>query len=203
MHYGAIPYELTHPGRHCELLTRQSPEGTLQRRRLPGPGRRARQPGLPAPDAGDGLHLDVPARQLPAHLRATCCSWRSSARTSRTRSAACASSPSTCWAGWSALAAQVRGRTRARPAPTLGASGAIAAVLGGYILLYPRARVLTLVFVVFFVTIVELPGRAAARLLVPRSSSTSAPPASPTPSAARRRRRLLRPHRRLRSSGCC
>ena len=29
-------------------------------------------------------------------------------------------------------------------APTIGASGAIAAVLGGYILLYPRARVLTL-----------------------------------------------------------
>jgi membrane associated rhomboid family serine protease len=42
-------------------------------------------------------------------------------------------------------------------APTLGASGAIAAVLGGYLLLYPRARVLTLVFIVFFVTIVEVP----------------------------------------------
>jgi membrane associated rhomboid family serine protease len=41
--------------------------------------------------------------------------------------------------------------------PTLGASGAIAAVLGGYILLYPRARILTLVFIVFFVTLVELP----------------------------------------------
>jgi membrane associated rhomboid family serine protease len=41
--------------------------------------------------------------------------------------------------------------------PTLGASGAIAAVLGGYILLYPRSRVLTLVFIVFFVTLVELP----------------------------------------------
>jgi membrane associated rhomboid family serine protease len=41
--------------------------------------------------------------------------------------------------------------------PTLGASGAIAAVLGGYIVLYPRARVLTLVFIVFFVTLVELP----------------------------------------------
>jgi len=41
--------------------------------------------------------------------------------------------------------------------PTLGASGAIAAVLGGYILLYPRARVLSLVFIVFFVTIVEVP----------------------------------------------
>jgi membrane associated rhomboid family serine protease len=41
--------------------------------------------------------------------------------------------------------------------PTLGASGAIAAVLGGYILLYPRARVLSLVFIVFFVTIIEVP----------------------------------------------
>jgi membrane associated rhomboid family serine protease len=42
-------------------------------------------------------------------------------------------------------------------APTLGASGAIAAVLGGYLLLYPRARVLTLIFIVFFATVVELP----------------------------------------------
>lgn len=45
-------------------------------------------------------------------------------------------------------------------APILGASGAIAAVLGGYILLYPRASVLSLVFVVFFVTIVEVPAIA-------------------------------------------
>jgi membrane associated rhomboid family serine protease len=42
-------------------------------------------------------------------------------------------------------------------APTLGASGAIAAVLGGYIVLYPRARVLTLVFIIFLVTVFELP----------------------------------------------
>ena len=42
-------------------------------------------------------------------------------------------------------------------APTLGASGAIAAVLGGYIVLYPRARVLTLVFIVLFFTVIELP----------------------------------------------
>jgi membrane associated rhomboid family serine protease len=41
--------------------------------------------------------------------------------------------------------------------PTLGASGAIAAVLGGYIVLYPRARVLTLVFIIFFFTVIELP----------------------------------------------
>jgi membrane associated rhomboid family serine protease len=42
-------------------------------------------------------------------------------------------------------------------APTLGASGAIAAVLGGYIVLYPRARVLTLVFIILFFTVIELP----------------------------------------------
>ncbi|HEY0346005.1 MAG TPA: rhomboid family intramembrane serine protease [Solirubrobacteraceae bacterium] len=41
--------------------------------------------------------------------------------------------------------------------PTVGASGAIAAVLGGYILLYPRARVITVIFIVFFFTILELP----------------------------------------------
>jgi membrane associated rhomboid family serine protease len=42
-------------------------------------------------------------------------------------------------------------------APTLGASGAIAGVLGGYIVLYPRARVLTLIFLVVFFTFIELP----------------------------------------------
>jgi membrane associated rhomboid family serine protease len=41
--------------------------------------------------------------------------------------------------------------------PTLGASGAIAAVLGGYILLFPRAKVITVIFIVFFFTILELP----------------------------------------------
>ena len=42
-------------------------------------------------------------------------------------------------------------------APTLGASGAVAGVLGGYILLYPRARVVTAIFLVLFVTLVEIP----------------------------------------------
>jgi membrane associated rhomboid family serine protease len=41
--------------------------------------------------------------------------------------------------------------------PTLGASGAIAAVLGGYIVLYPRSRVLTLVIIILFFTVIELP----------------------------------------------
>ncbi len=41
--------------------------------------------------------------------------------------------------------------------PTIGASGAIAAVLGGYIVLYPRARVLTLVIIILFFTVIEVP----------------------------------------------
>jgi membrane associated rhomboid family serine protease len=41
--------------------------------------------------------------------------------------------------------------------PTIGASGAVAAVLGGYAILYPRARVVTLILIIFFITIVEVP----------------------------------------------
>ena len=41
--------------------------------------------------------------------------------------------------------------------PMLGASGAIAGVLGAYAVLFPRARVLTLVPIFFFIRIMELP----------------------------------------------
>ena len=41
--------------------------------------------------------------------------------------------------------------------PTLGASGAVAGVLGGYLLLFPQARVVTVIFIIFFFTILELP----------------------------------------------
>ncbi|MDY7077461.1 MAG: rhomboid family intramembrane serine protease [Chloroflexota bacterium] len=41
--------------------------------------------------------------------------------------------------------------------PTVGASGAIAGVLGAYLILYPHARVLTLVPLFYFVRIVEVP----------------------------------------------
>ena len=40
--------------------------------------------------------------------------------------------------------------------PLIGASGAVAGVLGAYLLLYPRARVTTLV-IFFFITAIELP----------------------------------------------
>ena len=42
-------------------------------------------------------------------------------------------------------------------APTVSAAGAIAGVLGGYLTLYPHARVLTLVLIIFLFGVVEVP----------------------------------------------
>jgi membrane associated rhomboid family serine protease len=41
--------------------------------------------------------------------------------------------------------------------PMLGASGAIAAVMGAYFVLYPHSRVLTAIFVVIFFDLIEIP----------------------------------------------
>ena len=41
--------------------------------------------------------------------------------------------------------------------PAIGASGAIAGVLGAYLILFPHARVLTLIPIFFFITLRELP----------------------------------------------
>ena len=47
--------------------------------------------------------------------------------------------------------------------PTVGASGAIAGVMGAYLIKFPRARVVTLIFVFIFITTVDIP---AAFLLI-------------------------------------
>ena len=41
--------------------------------------------------------------------------------------------------------------------PTIGASGAIAGVMGAYFFLFPYARVVTLIFIFFFIDIIEIP----------------------------------------------
>jgi membrane associated rhomboid family serine protease len=41
--------------------------------------------------------------------------------------------------------------------PMIGASGAIAGVMGAYFLLYPHSRILTVVFLVVFLDIIEIP----------------------------------------------
>jgi membrane associated rhomboid family serine protease len=41
--------------------------------------------------------------------------------------------------------------------PTVGASGAIAGVMGAYLIKFPRAHIVTLVFIVIFITTIDIP----------------------------------------------
>jgi membrane associated rhomboid family serine protease len=43
------------------------------------------------------------------------------------------------------------------PVPTIGASGAIAGVMGAYLVKFPRARVVTLLFFFLFITTIDIP----------------------------------------------
>ncbi|MDC0736846.1 rhomboid family intramembrane serine protease [Cognatishimia sp. SS12] len=43
------------------------------------------------------------------------------------------------------------------PVPTIGASGAVAAVLGGYLLLFPRAKVDILLILIVFIKVISIP----------------------------------------------
>jgi membrane associated rhomboid family serine protease len=138
--FGAIPYEITHPGDHCELLTHSLPAGTVNAVACQG------QPGVsgtPAPQpatwltvftsmflhggflhlAGNMLFLWVFGNNVEdamGHGRfvvfyVLC--------------------------GLAAVLAQVLPNPGSI-VPMIGASGAISGVLGAYMLLYPRARVL-------------------------------------------------------------
>ncbi len=153
--YGAIPYALTHPGVHCAEVVRvgqSTPQMLCNTGQLNANGIPAENllPSWETIFTGMFMHASIlhiggnmlflwifgnnvedsmgPVRYLAFYIVG----------------------------GLAALGLQVAvapGST----APTLGASGAIAAVLGGYILLYPRARVLTVVLIIFLFTVIELP----------------------------------------------
>jgi rhomboid family protein len=146
-HYGAIPYELTHPGDHCDFVGgglvcegQAGVQGTAESQ-LPTVATvftsMFTHAGL-LHLGGNMLFLWIfgnnvedsmgPVRFVAFYLLG----------------------------GLAALALQIAIRPDAM-VPTLGASGAIAGVLGGYIVLYPRARVLTLIFLIIFFTFIELP----------------------------------------------
>jgi membrane associated rhomboid family serine protease len=142
-HYGAVPYELTHPGQHCELIQQGAAVACDKQIQNDIPTWATvftsmfTHAGL-LHLGGNMLFLWIfgnnvedsmgPVRFVIFYLLG----------------------------GIAALALQVAiGPDSA--VPTLGASGAIAGVLGGYIVLYPRARVLTLIFLIIFFTFIELP----------------------------------------------
>ena len=58
-------------------------------------------------------------------------------------------------AKWAADIAETQGT--AVNYPMIGASGAIAGVMGAYFVIYPHSRVLTVVFLVLFLDIIEIP----------------------------------------------
>jgi membrane associated rhomboid family serine protease len=163
--YGAIPYELTHPGLHCYPVSLPTLEGTAGaiacQPLAPGVARALAALGaLPAQPATwvtvftsmflHGSFLHIFGNMLFLAI------FGPTVEDSMGRGRFLAFY---LLGGIVALGAQVLVSPDAT-APTLGASGAIAAVLGGYILLYPRARVLSLVFIIFFVTIIEVPALA-------------------------------------------
>jgi membrane associated rhomboid family serine protease len=155
VHYGAIPYELTHAGRHCELVNVQSPEGLLSTIACQGQPGVAGSPGA-QPATWETAFTSMFMHGSFLHILGNMVFLAIFGPTVEDRVGRVRFAAFYLLGGLVALGAQVLvdpGST----GPTLGASGAIAAVLGGYLLLYPRARVLTLVFIVFFVTLVEVP----------------------------------------------
>jgi membrane associated rhomboid family serine protease len=166
--YGAIPYELTHPGEHCGYGDRVTGNGELITSNA-------------GTVACEGQVIQT--SEGPTRIRAISGSEPSTWLTIFTamfmhggflhiignmlflwifgNNVEDAMGPLKFIAfyllgGIAALALQVAFNTDST-VPTIGASGAIAGVLGGYILLYPRARVLTLIFIIFFVTFIEIP----------------------------------------------
>jgi membrane associated rhomboid family serine protease len=155
VHYGAIPYELTHAGKHCDVVAVAQGGEIVRTVACQGmAGVTGSPPSQPATWQtvftsmfmhGSFLHI------FGNMLFLVIFGPNVEDTTGRGRYLAFY-----LLGGIVALGAQVLVSPDST-APTLGASGAIAAVLGGYLLLYPRARVLTLIFIVFFATIVEVP----------------------------------------------
>lgn len=153
--YGAIPYEITHLGKHCELVTQSTPSGLLRGVACQGQPGVVGKPG-PQPSTPETVITSMFLHGSFLHIFGNMLFLAIFGPTVEDAMTRPRYLVFYLLGGLVALAAQVAVEPGST-APTLGASGAIAGVLGGYILLYPRARVLTLVLIVFFFTIVELP----------------------------------------------
>jgi membrane associated rhomboid family serine protease len=153
VHYGAIPYELTHSPSHCDLVS--GPEGAFSAVACQG------QPGVtgtpaPQPATAETVLTSMFLHGGILHIAGNMVFLAIFGPNVEEAMGRFRFVVFYLLGGVIALAAQVLVDPNSTT-PTLGASGAIAGVLGGYIVLYPRARVLSLIFIVFFVTIIEVP----------------------------------------------
>jgi membrane associated rhomboid family serine protease len=164
--YGVIPYEITHPGKEC--FTQGS-----------GTSAQVLCEGQRAVDTSTGQTVEVRARDIPRDQRNQP-PWWVTIFTSMFMHGGILHIAGNMLFFWvfgnniedsmslwrfpifyllgGILA--VAGQTIVDPnaaVPTIGASGAIACVLGAYARLYPRARVVTLVFIIIFFTVITLP----------------------------------------------
>src|ERR1035438_9804347 len=159
VHYGAIPYELTHPGKHCELASVQTAEGVFSTVACQGrPGLIGTPPAQPGPQPAtwETVFTSMFLHGSFLHIFGNMLFLAIFGPTVEDAMGRVRYPAFYLLGGLVALGSQVA-VDPSSAGPTLGASGAIAAVLGGYILLYPRARILSLVFIVFFFTIIEVP----------------------------------------------
>jgi membrane associated rhomboid family serine protease len=142
MHYGFIPYEITHPGQHCELI--QSTQVAC------GKGVSDPIPTWLTPFTAMFTHAGL------LHLGGNMLFLWIFGNNVEDSMGPVRFVVFYLLAGLAATGLQlVFGPDSVTP--NLGASGAIAGVLGAYIVTYPRARVVTVVILIFFFTILELP----------------------------------------------
>jgi membrane associated rhomboid family serine protease len=152
VHYGAIPYELTHPGSHCEVSTAPGPVEGFAASVSCHHG----ATGAGGPPAWQTVFTSIFmhggfATILANTIAVAIFGPNVEDATGRLRFLAFY----LLGAIVSIAAAVLLAPNSA--VPVFAGAGAVAAVLGGYLLLYRRARVLSIVFVPFLGTIVALP----------------------------------------------
>jgi membrane associated rhomboid family serine protease len=161
--YGAIPYRITHPGKDCELVRVQDQFGSISDDVVC----EGTSDFAAARQAGALVHTDEPPWFVTVfssmfmhggwlHIIFNMLFLWIFGNNIEDSMGGVRFVIFYLLGGIAALATQVAVNADSM-VPTVGASGAIAAVLGGYALLYPRARVLTVVFLFFFFTFIEIP----------------------------------------------
>lgn len=152
VHWGAIPYELTHPGSHCELVGAAAQAGQVVCEGQPGVvGEATSQPPVWV-TAFTSMFMHGSLLHLFGNMLFL---WIFGTNVEDSMGRA-RFVVFYLLGGLAALGLQIAIDTSST-VPTIGASGAVAAILGGYLRFYPHARVITVVFIIIFFTVLELP----------------------------------------------